>query len=35
MEGLNNKSRVVMRQAYGFNNFNNLRLRLLAACGDN
>lgn len=35
MEKLNNKSRVVMRQAYGFNNFDNLRLRLLAACGDN
>ena len=34
MEGINNKCRVVMRRAYGFRNFENLRSRLLAAFSD-
>jgi transposase len=31
MEGLNNRSRVILRQTYGLNNFEHLRARLLAA----
>jgi transposase len=30
MEGLNNKSKLIKRQAYGFVNFDNFRMRLLA-----
>lgn len=30
MEGMNNKIKVIKRQAYGFTNFDNLRIRLLA-----
>lgn len=30
MEGINNKIKVIKRQAYGFTNFDNLRARLLA-----
>jgi transposase len=31
MEGLNNRSRVILRQTYGLENFEHLRLRLLGA----
>ena len=31
MEGLNNRSRVILRQTYGLRNFEHLRSRLLAA----
>lgn len=31
MEGINNKIKLIKRQAYGFTNFENLRIRLLAA----
>jgi transposase len=31
MEGLNNRSRVILRQTYGLRNFQHLRSRLLAA----
>jgi transposase len=30
MEGINNKIKLIKRQAYGFTNFENLRIRLLA-----
>ena len=30
MEGINNKIKLIKRQAYGFTNFENLRTRLLA-----
>ena len=30
MEGINNKIKQIKRQAYGFTNFDNFRLRLLA-----
>nr|WP_225883943.1 transposase [Prochlorothrix hollandica] len=32
MEGINNKIKVIKRQAYGFTNFDHLRMRLLIAC---
>lgn len=31
MEGINNKIKLIKRQGYGFTNFDNFRLRLLAA----
>jgi transposase len=31
MEGINNKSKLIKRQAYGFINFENFRMRLLAS----
>jgi transposase len=31
MEGINNKIKLIKRQAYGFTNFENLSTRLLAA----
>ncbi|WP_420372326.1 transposase [Microcystis aeruginosa] len=31
MEGLNNRSRVILRQTYGLRNFQHLHSRLLAA----
>ena len=31
MEGLNNRSRVILRQTYGLENFEHLRSRLLGA----
>ena len=34
MEGINNKIKLIKRQAYGFTNFDNLRMRLLAAFFD-
>jgi transposase len=34
MEGINNKIKLIKRQAYGFTNFNHLRMRLLAAFFD-
>lgn len=34
MEGINNKIKLIKRQAYGFTNFDNFRSRLLAAFGD-
>ncbi len=34
MEGINNKIKLIKRQAYGFINFDNLRSRLLAAFAD-
>jgi transposase len=30
MEGINNKIKLILRQGYGFSNFNNLREKLLA-----
>jgi transposase len=30
MEGINNRLKVIKRQAYGFVNFDNFRVRLLA-----
>jgi transposase len=33
-EGLNNKIRIIIRRAYGFRNFGNLRLRTLHECGE-
>ena len=32
LEGVNNKIKVIKRQAYGFTNFDHLRMRLLIAC---
>ncbi|WP_448562683.1 transposase [Trichothermofontia sp.] len=32
MEGMNNKLKLIKRQAYGFMNFDNFRARLLACC---
>ena len=34
MEGINNKIKLIKRQAYGFTNFENFRLRLLACFSD-
>lgn len=34
MEGINNKAKLIMRQGYGFTNFDNLRERLLASFSD-
>ncbi|NEQ29306.1 MAG: transposase, partial [Microcoleus sp. SIO2G3] len=34
MEGINNRIKLIKRQAYGFINFNNFRSRLLACFGD-
>lgn len=34
MEGINNKIKLLKRQAYGFTNFDHLRMRLLAAFFD-
>lgn len=34
MEGINNRIKLIKRQAYGFTNFDNFRLRLLAAFSD-
>ncbi len=34
MEGINNKIKLIKRQGYGFCNFENFRLRLLAAFED-
>ncbi|MEG4582827.1 transposase [Microcoleus sp. MON1_C5] len=34
MEGINNRIKLIKRQAYGFVNFNNLRERLLACFSD-
>ena len=34
MEGINNKIKLIKRQAYGFTNFDNLRMRLVAAFFD-
>lgn len=34
MEGINNKIKQIKRQAYGFTNFDNFRLRLLACFAD-
>ncbi|MBS1984749.1 MAG: transposase [Bdellovibrionales bacterium] len=31
-EGMNNVAKVVKRRSYGFRNFRNYRLRVLAAC---
>lgn len=33
MEGLNNRVKLIMRQGYGFSNFDNFRSRVLACCG--
>lgn len=33
MEGLNNRIKLIMRQGYGFSNFDNFRSRVLACCG--
>lgn len=33
VEGFNNKASLVRRQAYGYRNLNNLRLKLLSVCG--
>lgn len=35
MEGINNRIKLIKRQAYGFTNFNNFRMRLLACFSDN
>ncbi len=32
-EGFHNKMKVISRRAYGFRNFENYRLRVLAHCG--
>jgi transposase len=34
MEGINNKAKLIIRQGYGFSNFDHLRLRLLASFSD-
>ena len=34
MEGINNKIKLIKRQAYGFTNFDHLRMRLIAAFSD-
>jgi len=34
MEGINNKIKQIKRQAYGFTNFDNFRIRLLACFAD-
>jgi transposase len=34
MEGINNRMKLIMRQGYGFSNFENFRSRLLACLGD-
>ncbi len=34
MEGINNKAKLIMRQGYGFTDFNNFRARLLASFSD-
>nr|WP_258183968.1 transposase [Chroococcidiopsis cubana] len=34
MEGMNNRIKLIMRQGYGFSNFDNFRSRLLACLGD-
>ena len=34
MEGINNRIKLIMRQGYGFSNFDNFRSRLLAALND-
>jgi transposase len=34
MEGINNKIKLIKRQAYGFTNFEHLRMRLMAAFSD-
>lgn len=34
MEGINNRIKLIKRQAYGFRNFNNFRTRLLACFSD-
>jgi transposase len=34
MEGINNKIKLIKRQAYGFTNFEHLQIRLLAAFSD-
>lgn len=34
MEGINNRIKLIMRQGYGFSNFNNLRNRVLACFSD-
>ena len=34
MEGMNNRMKLIMRQGYGFSNFENFRSRLLACLGD-
>jgi transposase len=33
MEGINNRIKLIMRQGYGFSNFNNFRNRVLASFG--
>jgi transposase len=32
-EGLHRKMKLIQRRAYGFRNFENYRLRVIAACG--
>jgi transposase len=34
MEGINNKAKLILRQGYGFTNFDNFRTRLLASFSD-
>ena len=34
MEGINNKAKLIMRQGYGFTDFDNFRARLLASFSD-
>ena len=34
MEGINNRIKLIMRQGYGFSNFNNFRNRVLACFSD-
>lgn len=34
MEGINNKAKLIMRQGYGFTNFDNFRIRLLSSFSD-
>jgi transposase len=34
MEGINNRIKLIKRQAYGFLNFDNFRARLLACFSD-
>lgn len=34
MEGINNKAKLIMRQGYGFTDFDNFRERLLASFSD-
>ena len=33
VEGMNNKLKLIMRRGYGYRNFNNFALRILAECG--